>query len=558
MCRVRRARCCYWALAALLLTAGPASAKSYSADRFDSVVRVLPDGTLEVTETVVFRFEEGTFREVFREIPERLTDGIDVLSAEMNGAVLPAGTEMGTAEIRRRRHRVRVVWRFSPVEGITRTFGLRYRVRGAVRETDGGDLLLWRAIPSQHQYRIGSSTITYELPSLPSDGPDVRTRRTSAPEIDVAGNTVRVQASNIRSNGWVETSIAFPRGTVLASAPAWQQRARRVQAQSPSWIMAAALIAAAGFVLLLTWRQGYDRPARETFRVGSPQDVPPDTLEPAIAGVLARNGRPAIEHAMAALFSLAERGEIEIVEKPRSLGQRSFELTRQRGSGRLAEYERATLHTIFKGDPPAGASVPLAKARSRLTARPSRFRRAVEQELQMAGLLDSPRKALRDRYRKAGLSLLAAGAAGFIPAALFVEDHGPWPLLLPVAVIGIALAAFILGATITPLSNEGVRRAARWRDYRKHLRAIADGKQSAAAMSPPSALPFAVALGLAGAWAGLLKQGRYDVPAWFHAMRDGDHYTAFPAFIAAGGSGASSSHGGGGGGAAGGGASGAH
>src|SRR5262245_4138034 len=82
----------------LAASATSAVAKSYSADRFDSTVRVLPDGTLDVTETVVFRFEDGTFREVFREIPTRRTDGIEIVRAEMQGEPLPFGTEAGTAE----------------------------------------------------------------------------------------------------------------------------------------------------------------------------------------------------------------------------------------------------------------------------------------------------------------------------------------------------------------------------------------------------------------------------------------------------------------------------
>lgn len=111
--------------ACILLAAAcarPAFAKSYSADRFDSTVRVLPDGTLEVTEMVAFRFQDGTFREVFREIPARRTDGIEVVRAEMQGQPLPFGTESGTAEVQQRRTRVRVVWRFRPIENVTRTF----------------------------------------------------------------------------------------------------------------------------------------------------------------------------------------------------------------------------------------------------------------------------------------------------------------------------------------------------------------------------------------------------------------------------------------------------
>ena len=98
--------------------AQPAAAKSYSADRFDSVVRVLPDGSLDVTETVVFRFIDGTFKEVFREVPVRRTDGVEIVRAEIDGQTMPFGNELGTVSVRQTDGRLRVVWQFRPVEHV--------------------------------------------------------------------------------------------------------------------------------------------------------------------------------------------------------------------------------------------------------------------------------------------------------------------------------------------------------------------------------------------------------------------------------------------------------
>ena len=53
--------------ALLLLAATAANAKQYSARRYDVAIRVLERGTLEVTETVVFQFEDGTFSFVTRD-----------------------------------------------------------------------------------------------------------------------------------------------------------------------------------------------------------------------------------------------------------------------------------------------------------------------------------------------------------------------------------------------------------------------------------------------------------------------------------------------------------
>ena len=89
-------------LAALICFAGasPALAKDYRASRFDARIEVLNGGDLRVTETIVFEFTEGTFREVFRTIPTRRTDGVEFISASMDGRVLPQGEGPGQVRVR--------------------------------------------------------------------------------------------------------------------------------------------------------------------------------------------------------------------------------------------------------------------------------------------------------------------------------------------------------------------------------------------------------------------------------------------------------------------------
>ena len=90
---------------------------------------------------------------------------------------------------------------------------------------------------------------------------------------------------------------------------------------------------------------------------------------------------------------------------------------------------------------------------------------------------------------------------------------------------------------------------------------VAGGKKPALGGSLARSLPYAVALGLASAWAKFLKTQPHLAPPWFRALpASTTDSAAFVAFVAYGGAGASSgAHGGGGAGAgaAGGGASGA-
>ena len=541
-------------------SSAPAAAKSYSADRFDATVRVLPDGTLDVTETVVFRFEDGTFREVFREIPVRRTDGIEIVRAEMQGEPLPFGTDAGTVEVRQRDGRVRIVWRFRPIDQATRSFSVAYRVRGAVREEGGADVLVWRGTPGGHGYTIGTSTIRFELPVTPIAPPKVSTRRTATFEVSRPANAVEVRASRIGRNGWVDTELHLPARSVLAAPPAWQQRATRIHAQSVNWIAGAATVIGAGLVLLIAWRQGYDRPPhQETARVVSAHA--PDDLGPTLGGVVASNGRTTLEHAMAALFAVADRGEIDIQEKPRGmLGQRDFELTRRAARTTIAPYEQRVLDLAFGGASAPGGTVSLSRARTRITRGFRKVSADVTQALFAAGLLDPARIALRRRYQAAGIVMLVLALLGLIPAIILIDGHGPWTLLIPAALLVLAFTALIFSVTITPLSNDGFRRGHRWRAYKEHLSRIARGREQAAGASLPGVLPIAIALGLAGTWARFLKTQRLAAPSWFHALSTDSDNAAFVAFIAHGGASAhDGAHGGAGGAgaAAGGGSSGA-
>jgi uncharacterized protein (TIGR04222 family) len=543
------------------LCSAPAAAKSYSADRFDSTVRMLPDGTLVVSETVVFRFEDGTFREVFREIPSRRTDAIEVVRADMQGEPRPFGTESGTVEVVRRNGRVRIVWRFRPIDQATRSFGVTYHVKGAVRDEEGADVLVWRATPGEHGYTIGTSTIRFELPVMPIAPPKVSTRKTGGFEISRSATAFEVKASRIGTNGWIDTELRLPARSVLAAPPAWQQHAARVQAQSVNWIAGAATVIGAGLMLLVAWRQGYDRPPhQDTAR--SLATHPPDDLSPTLGGVVASNGRRTLEHAMAALFALADRGEIEIQEKPRGrLSHRDFQLTRRAPHTTIAPYERSVMDLAFGGTSAPGETVSLSKARSRIGRGFRKFSTAVEQALSLAGLLDPARSALRTRYQVTGVVMLVLAILAVFPALPVIDDRGPWALLIAAALLIVAIAAIIFSVTITPLSNEGFRRAHQWRAYRDYLSRVARGREPATGVTLPNVLPIAIALGLAGTWARFLKTQRLPAPAWFHALPSSGDNAAFVAFITHGGASAQGGHHGGAtgvGAAAGGGSSGAH
>ena len=547
-----------WSLVVLFLgaTAGTLHAKSYSADRFDSVIRVLPGGAIEVTETVVFRFEDGTFSHVFRELPIRRTDGIEVVSAGMDERELPLGTGTDQVEVRYRSP-VRVTWRFAPTSGSTHTFTLRYIARGVVQQQAGRDVLAWRALPREHAYTIRSSAIEVSAPVSPLQRPAVEQRRVEDLTVDTADHIVRVNAQDIGKNGWVELTANYSAGAILTEPPRWQQAQIRVREFAPRWVMGAIAVGLPGLLLLVAIRQRYDAPRREPSTAAATDA--PDHLPPAMAGALASNGSVSLQHAMAALFSLADSGHLTVTEGSRRFGQRTFTLKRTpHGGGRInvAPHERALLDIIFKDKHGQVDTTELSKARTHLTRHLKAFRSTIEQELTAAGLIDPERRHIHQLYGRAACVMLIVSFALLAGALPLIDRFGPWPLLIPLAMFIAALAGFVFQGTTTPLSNEGVRRRDRWLAYQKHLNEVARSKAHLRIPSPAHLLPLAVALGLASAWSKLIKNYPTATPSWFHAVSSSGDDAAFPAFIAAGAV-HSSGHGGGAGGAAGGGASGA-
>jgi len=259
---------------------------------------------------------------------------------------------------------------------------------------------------------------------------------------------------------------------------------------------------------------------------------------------------------MATFFSLAGRGIVSIEEQPKGfLGQPSFSIRPLPTKAPLSAHERALL-SITLDETQIGQATSLTAARRRLSRRFRQFSAAMREDLTAAGLIDPDRKRIRDRYARISVAMLILSAVALAVTGIFlVSRYGAWSMLIPAAFALIAMSSMIFAAATTPLSNEGLRRAAGWRGFREYLKALTHDQQPASS-GVEALLPFAVATGLAAGWVKYVKRHPENVPAWFRALSAGSRERAFSAFVMSAGT-----HGAGGagaaGGAAGGGASGA-
>jgi hypothetical protein len=537
-------------LPSLAAAAGPGA---YVARRFDVNAKVMAGGDLEVTETITFEFQSGTFQKVWRDIPASRTNGIEILDARMDEDPVTRGDGPGHISVSGR-NRIRVEWQFAPTGPSTHTFVLRYLARGVVYRDGDRDVVRWRLLPSEHRYKIDESRSTVTAAVSPSGSPIVESRRAGTVVNSQAGNEVTLVAHGISQNGWVIAELHYPSGSLVTAPPAWQQTQLAAERLAPRWQIAAFGLFIAAFLIVLVARQGYDSPSIQGGdRMTSTE--PPEALPAALVAVLAAKGRTAGMEAVATLMDLADRGVLTVHELPKKLGTRQYALAQVPGTHDLADHEAEALTIAFAG---GGDDVSMNKARGRLARGARRFRHAVNADLTERGLLDPSRKAVRDRLTTVSVVMLMAAGLGSVGASALIPRYQGWPFLLPLGLALAGIVGVVLAAATTPLSDTGLMLGARWRGFRRHLKGLADAREGGGRMPVPSRwIVYAMALGLAHQWSRYLKKHPYAAPAWFVAGANDNPGAAFAAFI---GSHAASSTGGGGaggGGAAGGGGSGA-
>lgn len=539
------------ALLVLGALATPAAAQSgnYKAQRFD--VTITPQGgNIVVTEAITFEFQSGTFRRVWREIPALRTDGIEILEARMDDVVFSPGEGEGHIEVSGR-NRARVQWNFAPAASPSaHIFDLKYIVRGVVYRDHESDVLKWRALPTEHRYAIDASHI-----SIATGGGFLGTpesHRVGSMSISTLPPGLMIDASNIRSNGWILADVRYPKGTMISSLPKWQEQREYANSLGPRWLAGAGAVLALGLLIVFGARQGYVAP---TFGGDETTTTTPPTAAPAaMAAALAARGRASGYQGIATIVDLADRGMLTIHELPRTMGVRQYEVRQVAGQHALEPHEEVAINIAFGGH---GDHVNLSRVRGRLARGGRRFVNAVNADLERDGLLDPVRKKARDRVTTIAIAMLLLAPLSTVGLAALIPIYQAWPFLLPLALLVAGIVGIIVAASMSPLSDRGAMEGARWRGFRRYLKTLAGERDGHSPITIDTRwIVYAIAVGLATQWSRLLKARPGIAPDWFVAVPGDD--SGFAAFVGSQAA-MSAGHSGGvaGGGAAGGGSSGA-
>jgi hypothetical protein len=558
-------------LTALLAVPAPAAAaKTYRAEQFTIRVEVQPGGALHVTETIRFAFGPDSFTYVYREVPQRRTDGVTYLDASMDGVSMPRGSAPGQFEVKKRDNgRRRVVFHFAAVTSSTHTFTLTYVAQGVVRLDADADVLAWQLLPTDHDYPIDRATADISYPA--------ETRLLGAPQFEPAADATQATDRGLRASKspfgpddeWTVWLRFAPR-TLASVPPLWQQRQMRTREYLPMFLGLGALIllTGAGGFLLFRLNNRPELPDDPQARTPVPPDHLPVALTGALTGPWSGVSWP---HALGALLDLARRGVVCVEPNgdPGLFKSKPFLIRRTAVKAALASHEQVLLDLLFTSKTGPRETITFAEVGRVVgsSRRWKRFTKAATADLRAGALLDPERERIRNRMTVLGLALVIVSIAALAACVPLLDRVGDAVLILPGSLMAAGIVGLGAGATFSVLSAEGQRRAHAAKSYRRYLADLSKQASSSGAAGAifEHALPYAAAFGVAVAWAKHLeKQGVTNGPAWLGALaqdgaRSQSHMVATIAMLSAGSSAGAQAggHAAGGAGAAGGGASGA-
>ncbi|HUF86755.1 MAG TPA: DUF2207 domain-containing protein [Thermohalobaculum sp.] len=328
------------AVAAALALAGTADAAE-EIRSFDVTIEVLPDGALEVTETIRVSAEGNEIRRgIIRDFPVQHSEAggrvsltsFDVLEVRRNGEAEPSSETRAGAYAKLRIGQADI---FLPVPS-EQVYEIRYRTEGQLRAHAGYDELYWNVTGDQWTFPILAASVEIRLPG---DAPIVQHAaytgrpgaRGDAFEVLAAADGVyraRTTARLDRGEGFT-VAVGWPPG--LVEVPPVRYAARGLDGYTdppmtlagyrlgPLAALSGTLIGA--LALFSFWsRVGRDPPPGAIY----PQFEPPAGLSPAAMRYVKRQGFDP-RCLTAAILSMAVKGAVRILDQPASSLFRSRE-----------------------------------------------------------------------------------------------------------------------------------------------------------------------------------------------------------------------------------------
>jgi uncharacterized membrane protein len=511
-------------LAAALLTAGPAAADlgGYTITDFHTDLQVEPNSELIVTERIEVDFNESRHG-IYRTIPVRYSDPrgyMYSLGFNLLDVTDGSGDDYQTKVTREGPYvKIRIGDPDSTVYGPV-VYVIRYRVRDALRHLSEHDELYWNAVGDEWQTTIGSASATVHLPESIGEE-SLSVSGYSGPfgsrtqDVDIDSSAPGVVSYRAR------TSLEPREGlTVVAGWPHGYVEFPGTGDKILRFVLDNIFLLAPFVVLGMMFRQ-YRRAGRDPEGDASVvvRYEPPEGVGPGEIGTIV-DEEVDMRDITAVVVNLAVRGYLSIgVEEKDRLFWKSestyFERNTEKDSLTLQPHERLILDGLFE----SGNRVALDDLRQEFYVHLPRIRDEVYSRLVDQGYFGADPSTVRTKYGLLGGGVGIAVAALGVLWALLRGGVPPYIMIVPsIAGVLSAIVVFVFTPAMPRRTAAGVQLRGWALGFEEFVHRVeADRLERAEARNAFEALlPYAMALGVAAAWArkfeGIYEEGG---PGWY-------------------------------------------
>jgi uncharacterized membrane protein len=497
----------------------PAAAqRSYTIDRFDAVIKVERDASIQATETITARFV-GSWNGIYRTIPVtyRTPQGFNwTLGLSLQSATDGEGRPL-RVEASRERHYIKFkIWVPGAADAV-RTVVLRYRATNGLRFFEDHDELYWNVTGDEWDVGLGAAAARIELPAgaegiraIAFNGAYGSTAQDAM--VETSGTTVRITMPHaLAFHEDLTAVVGWNKGLVVEPPAA----ARAAQIAGSNWPL---VIPIPAFLLaFFIWRRRGRDPRRRPIAV---QYEPPRGLSPAEAGTLLDNSAD-LRDITATLVDLAVRGFIRIEEHEgiKILGLvlgREYILRRldpPADAGELAPHERRLFDGIFAGK---SGQVTLSDLKEEFYTEIPGIRKDIFDRLLGRSFYHARPDKVRTHWMVAAVllgALIAIGGGAMADQFLLTP--------VPFIVAGVLIAGILLCfSLIMPARTEaGTRALEQVLGFDEFLRRVESEHLKRIIIGHPELfdryLPFAMAFGVERKWARAFEGIYTQPPTWY-------------------------------------------
>jgi uncharacterized membrane protein YgcG len=516
----------------LFLCAASAYAKELRIEKFDAQIAVLPDSSVNVTESITVHFIGGPWHGLYREIPvEYVTpQGMNYslfldLTSITDGAHNPLKYDSS-----RERHYRKLKIYVDHADDSVQTIIIQYTVSDALRFFDDHDEFYWNITGDEWTVPLNSASATI---SLPVAAKNIRANvytgayRSIARDAlaEVTGNGVEVHTTApLAFHQGLTVAIAFDKGAV--QPPTGADKIGLFLRSN--WPLGLPAIVAA-IMFWLWWNKGRDPRLRPI----AAQYEPPAKLTPSEVGTLVDNSAD-MRDITSAIVDLAVRGFLVIQEHTQDhmMGlwkdqDYSFTLKKDRSQWTaLKPHEQALLDGIFTAGT-AGETVSMASLHNEFYKSLPIIKNRVFDSLVASGYYTHRPDSVRSTYLGAGLVIGFLSVWGGAMVGRNLGMAGA-PFIIAGVLSGAIICAF---GWFMPARTESGARVLEgvlgFEDFLAHVEADRFNRTIKTPEMFEKFLPFAMALGVEKNWSKAFQNIYTQPPNWYQGGSFGPPFFAY-------------------------------